>query len=114
MMETFLFPGRFISLIMSCVQTVKYSVLIQGAPFGKIVPTRGLRQGDPISPYLFLLVAEGFSSLVRNAGMHRLIHGVSIARGAPSVSHLFFADDSFFFCDATVSDCSNLKEVFRI
>ncbi|KAK9911294.1 hypothetical protein M0R45_035213 [Rubus argutus] len=114
MMETFLFPGRFISLIMSCVQTVKYSVLIQGAPFGKIVPTRGLRQGDPISPYLFLLVAEGFSSLVRNAGMNRLIHGVSIARGAPSVSHLFFADDSLFFCDATVSDCSNLKEVFRI
>ncbi|XP_062013995.1 uncharacterized protein LOC133730414 [Rosa rugosa] len=112
MMEVMGFPGRFISLIMDCVQTVSYSVLLHGAPFGRIKPSRGLRQGDPISPYLFLLVAEGFSSLIRWAEQQKMVHGVAIARGAPSVSHLFFADDSLLFCDATVWDCVNLKKIF--
>lgn len=114
MIEVLRFPERFITLIMDCVQTVQYSILVQGAPFGKIAPSRGLRQRDPISPYLFLLVAEGFSSLLRSAERKKLIHGVSIARGASSISHLFFVDDILLFCDATVSDCSNLKEVFWI
>lgn len=114
MMEMFRVPEQFITLIMDCVQTVQYSILIQGVPFGKIVPSRGLRQGDPISSYLFLLVAEGFSSLFLSAERKKLIHGVSIARGAPSISHLFFVDNSLLFCDATVLGCSNLKEVFRI
>lgn len=114
MMEIMGFPARFVDLIMNCVSTVSYSVLIQGKPFGRITPTRGIRQGDPISPYLFLLVAEGFSSLLRKAQRDNLIHGVSIARGAPSISHLFFADDSLLFCDATVKDCLKLREIFGV
>lgn len=69
------------------------------------MPSRGLRQGDPISLYLFFFMAEGFSSLLRKANRERQIHGVSIARGAPSVSHLFFIDNSLLFCDASVQDC---------
>lgn len=114
MLDVMGFPECFSRLIMQCIQTVSYAVLIQGRPFGRIVPSRGLRQGDPISPYLFLLVAEGFSSLLRRAERENLIHRVAIARGAPSVSHLFFADDSMLFCDASVRECTNLKGIFGV
>lgn len=106
------FPQRFMDLIMDCVSTVSYSILIHGSPFGKITPMRGIHQGDPLSPYLFLLVAEGFSALLRKAEKDKVIHGVSITRGAPSISHLFFADDSLIFCDASVHDCTKLREIF--
>ena len=59
------FHERWISLIMMCVTTVSYSVLINGEPKGKITPSRELRQGDPISPYLFLLCTEGLSTMIK-------------------------------------------------
>ena len=59
------FQEKWISLMMMCVTMVSYSVLINGEPKGRIVPTRGLRQGDPISPYLFLLCVGGLSVMLR-------------------------------------------------
>lgn len=58
--------------------------------FGPIYPGRGLRQGDPISPYLFILVVEGLSTFVNKAVAKGDIHGVQICTGVPKVSHLFF------------------------
>ena len=91
------FPSRWIRLVMTCVRTVTYSVVVNGSPCGHIVPTRGLRQGDPLSPYLFLLCMEGFSALIKKAKNQGVIHGVSVTRAAPKVSHLLFADDSIVF-----------------
>jgi hypothetical protein len=59
------FADLWIALIMKCVTTVSYSVLVNGIPHGKIHPTRGIRQGDPLSPYLFLICVEGLSSLLQ-------------------------------------------------
>ncbi|BBG99384.1 transposable element gene [Prunus dulcis] len=64
---------------------------------GYVIPQRGLRQGDPISPYLFLLCVEALSSLILQAKRCNLLHGVNLCRGAPSVNHLFLVDDSFLF-----------------
>ena len=108
------FPSRFIELIMDCVETVSYSVLLQGSPFGMIRPQCGIRQGDPISPYLFLIVAEGFSSLLRYAERSKVIHGVKVAGSAPPICHLFFADDSLLFCDARRADCVQMRSIFQL
>jgi hypothetical protein len=56
------FADRWVNLLMQCVRTVTYSIMINGQPHGHIVPTRGLRQGDPLSPYR----ADALSSLIRN------------------------------------------------
>ena len=102
------FADRWVHLIMQCVQTVSYSVLLNGAPAGFIKPTRGLRQGDPLSPYLFLICAEGLTSLFSQAEMTGSLQGLSICKGGPQISHLFFADDSLIFCRATIADCRAL------
>ena len=65
------------------------------------VSSKGLRQGDLLSPYLFLLCAEGFTSLLQKAEMESNIHGVSICRSALKISHLLFVDDSLLFCQAS-------------
>ena len=90
-------PMSLITLIMRCVNSVSYSILINGQPSPQFSPSRGLRQGDPLSPHLFLFYAEAFSSLIRKAETQNSIHGYKICRRAPAVSHLFFVDDNIIF-----------------
>ena len=64
MMQRMGFPNRWIGWVMGCVTTPSFSILNNGEPYGNINPSRGIRQGDPLSPYLFLLYAEGLTSLL--------------------------------------------------
>ena len=101
-------------MIMECISTVLYSLLINGEPTGLITPTRGLRQGDPISPYLFLLCAEGLNGLLKTTANQGHIHGVSLCRRGPKITNLFFADDSLLFCRATHVECQKLQDILRL
>ena len=90
MMRTMGFPEKFILLIMKCVRLVTYSIMINGKKCGHIKPSRGIRQGDPLSPYLFLLCTKGFYGLLKKAKENGDIWGVSICQSAPKLTHLFF------------------------
>ena len=103
----------WIDRVMTCVTTPTFSVCINGKAYGNITPSRGIRQGDPLSPYLFLLCAEGFSSLLAKAKGEGQIHGVSICKRAPSISHLLFANDSLLFCRANQEEVQAISEVLR-
>jgi hypothetical protein len=108
------FGERWISLIMMCVTSVQYSILVNGSPCGFINPTRGIQQGDLISPYLFLLCAEALSALVTKATMDGTISGVPTSRRGPTISHLFFTDDSLLFYRATKVQWEKFTEILHL
>ena len=101
----------WIDRVMTCVSSSSFSILINGKPFGMINPSRGLCQGDPLSPYLFLLFAEGFTSLLAKAEYDEKIHGVFICRKAPTISHLLFANNSLLFCKASKNEVQVINVV---
>ena len=84
---------------------------LNGEPKGKIIPTTGLRQGDPISPYLFLLCAEGLTTMLRKEECEGMISGVSVCRGAPRISHLLSADDYIIFGKACIEEGNRVLKV---
>ena len=102
---------RIVSLIMSCIRSVSYSMILNGQTVGYIKPSRGLRQGDPLSPYIFLMCAMGLQSLLQKAELEGQIHGVAICCNGPKLTHLFFADDSLLFCKATTQECEKVMEI---
>ena len=97
-MEKLGFVERWRSLVMKCVTFVNYAIKVNECPMGSVTPTRGICQGDPLSPYLFLLYAEGLSSLIKASMANSDVKGIFVYRGGPELSHLFFADDSLIFC----------------
>lgn len=107
------FDERFIKLIMNCITSVTFSPLINGTPSNVITPERGLRQGDPLSPYIFIICAEALSTAFHRAAQMQHISRMRVSRGGPIVSHLFFADDSLLFCEANNDELERIMEILK-
>ncbi|CAN6555765.1 unnamed protein product [Malus baccata var. baccata] len=107
-MEKMGFEDRWRKLILGCISSVNFSILLNGQPGLKFAPSRGLRQGDPLSPYLFLLVSEVLSLLIQQACDRKRIKGVQMNPLGPSISHILFADDTLIFIKDEEVNCRNL------
>uniref|UniRef100_A0A803N7C0 Reverse transcriptase domain-containing protein n=1 Tax=Chenopodium quinoa TaxID=63459 RepID=A0A803N7C0_CHEQI len=105
------FLGKWIKWIMQCISTASYRIHINGEPSRKIVPNAGLRQGDPLSPYLFILCMEVLSIRLNYLQHAASIKGIKFSRSGASISHLFFADDALFFLKADIKNFSAMKKV---
>ena len=100
--------------MMRCASSVKYAIRINGQPCGQIWPSRGLRKGDPLSPYLFIICAEGLSTLLHRVVQRKAIKGVAASTKGSRISHLFFADDSLVFGRASISDATEIQRILKV
>lgn len=113
MMVKLCFAASLIDVVMNCVSSVSYSFLVNGEITCYVSPTWGPRQGDSLSPYLFLICAEGLTCLIMKYKQSGLIYGVSICRNALRITHLLFTDGSFLFLRASFQECRRLKTILH-
>ncbi|KAK9112464.1 hypothetical protein Scep_019983 [Stephania cephalantha] len=107
------FDDRWVQLVVYLISSVSSWVNFNGELVGPIHPQRGLRQGCPLSPYLFILCAEGLTALLSEAENAGMLHGCKVIRGAPPISHLLFADDSLFFFRASLEEAQCMKSLLN-
>jgi hypothetical protein len=94
---------------MACVRSVKFKIQININLTEEIVPSRGLRQGDPLSPYLFLFVVESLSKILHKAALSQNLKEFKICRNSPRISHLLFTDDCLLFFQENAQQAEVIK-----
>jgi len=109
------FCGKWIKWIKNCLESTSIFMLVNGSPTIEFKPKKGLREGDPLAPFLFLIVAEGLAGVIRQAKEKMLVDSIEVREGQVNVSMLQYADDTLFFLLSHNSKCFDLKsnsEVF--
>ncbi|KAL0378405.1 UNVERIFIED_CONTAM: LINE-1 retrotransposable element O protein [Sesamum radiatum] len=109
LLESIGFNETFVNWISKCIGTTSFSLLINGAAFDFFRPSRGIRQGDPLSPYLFIIYAEFFSWMLFQDESLGNIKGIKVCRNAPTISHLLYADDLLIFCMTEERDAQAIR-----
>ncbi|KAF5471801.1 hypothetical protein F2P56_008568 [Juglans regia] len=113
MMRKMRLNDKWIKLLMLCVDSVSYSVLINGRLGEKFSPSIRLRQENPLPPYLFVLCAEGLSSLLSRSEPYVGIRSVATSKGGTEINHLLFADYCVIFRRATQADWKRIQEILH-
>ncbi|XP_071699221.1 uncharacterized protein [Rutidosis leptorrhynchoides] len=107
------FGSKWKSWILSCLQSASISVLVNGSPTKEFKLGWGVRQGDPLSPFLFILAAEGLNLLTKVAVRSSLFDGVRVGKDNVLISHLQYADDTIFFGSWSVGNIENLMSLLK-
>ncbi|KAK4254083.1 hypothetical protein QN277_009512 [Acacia crassicarpa] len=108
------FCRRWVSWVMECITSVAFHLKINGRPVSSFKPERGIRQGDPLSPYMFIIVSEVLSLMLQMHIDKAELKGIKLARSAPTLSHCFFADDAVLFLKADELNCKVLRMILGI
>ena len=105
-----LFDQKVTNMIFQCISTVSFTLLLNGGKSSSFSPSRGIRQGNPLSPYLFILCSEVLSRLIYREVDMGNIKSIKVALGAPGISNLLYADDVLLFCGTQHSEVSALMK----
>ncbi|RVW43709.1 putative mitochondrial protein [Vitis vinifera] len=108
------FGIRWRKWMRGCLSSVSFAVLVNGNAKGWVKASRGLRQGDPLSPLLFIIVADVLSRMLLKAEERNVLEGFKVGRNRTRVSHLQFADDTIFFSSSREEDMMTLKNVLLV
>jgi len=111
MMRRLGFVNKWINWISMCLKSTTVSILVNGSPTKEFKPKRGLRQGDPLAPFLFLIMAEGLASLVREAIRIGVLEGIKVGEKEVEVTLLQFADDTLFVCQPNYQSILAIKAI---
>lgn len=114
MMRMMNFCEKWITWIVGCLSSASVSVLVNGSPSEEFTMARGIRQGDPLAPFLFLIVAEGLTGLVRSAMDVGKLEGLRVGTTeVVEVSILQFADDTLLMGEVTLQNVLTMKCILR-
>ena len=108
------FSPKWRKWMRSCLSSVSYAILVNGNAKGWVKASRGLRQGDPLSPFLFTIVADVLSRMLLKAEERSLLEGFRVGRNRCRVSHLQFADDTIFFANSSEEELQTLKSLLLV
>lgn len=111
MLRAFGFAKHYIRLILACISIVSYRIKLNGHVGEKFQPSRGIRQGDPISPYLFILAVEGLSMLLHSVVHNGRLSGVKLSNSGPTISHFMFGDDFMILTEAKIDEVYILLDI---
>lgn len=109
----FEFSNRSVKLILNCISSVSLNLLLNGSVFGQIPTERGLRQRDPLSPTLFILITEPLSKMFHKGERENFFNGVKLRRTSPAIFHLFFADEVLIFCRVNAREVNNILRCLK-
>ena len=107
-------PEDLIDIIMSCVSTVSTSIMVNVKALDPIYPLRGIRQGDPLYPYIFIICMDFLGQLIEEKCSMKEWQPVKASQSGPAFSHLLFADDLVFFAKADHANCAAIREVLDV
>ncbi|XP_076912816.1 uncharacterized protein LOC143571213 [Bidens hawaiensis] len=107
------FTDRWCKWIFGIISSARSSVLVNGSPTFEFQCYKGLRQGDPISPFLFIIVMEAFSCMLRRANEVGVFNGIKTLRNEPTLSHLFYADDAMIMGEWSPGYVKNVARLLR-
>lgn len=112
-LRAFGFDQMWIRWIMSLISMPLYSILVNGIPSTPFVPSRGIRQGDPLSPFIFVLMTEGLSRLIQHAVLSGQLRGISL-HGSPTTTHQQFVDDNMLFGFPSAQEARSFKNILNL
>ncbi|XP_071712198.1 uncharacterized protein [Rutidosis leptorrhynchoides] len=111
------FGSKWRKWILTCFKSTSISIFVNGSPTSEFGLERGVRQGDPLSPFLFILATEGLNVLTKNAVAKKMFSGVEVGADKVVISHLQYADDTIFFgtwSESNVRSLLNLLKCFEL